>query len=145
MEYLERVIKETMRLFPPAPILLRNVMDDLDMERCILPKGSTVIIPIIKLHRRADLWTNPLEFNPDRFLPDEVAKRHPYAYVPFSGGPRNCLGRQFAMMSMKVLLATVLRKYILQNDSKVEIQDIRLTTYLILKPIIPVKVKILRR
>ncbi|KAK0084156.1 hypothetical protein PV326_006394 [Microctonus aethiopoides] len=145
MEYLERVIKETMRLFPVGPILVRNVSDDLDIEKYVLPKGSSVVIPVIKLHRRDDLWTNPLEFNPDRFLPDEVAKRHPYSYIPFSAGPRNCLGIQYAMMSMKVLLATVLRKYILQKDSKIQIQDMRLKADMLLKPVNPIKVKIIRR
>ncbi|KAK0082684.1 hypothetical protein PV325_010025 [Microctonus aethiopoides] len=145
MEYLERVIKETARLFPVGPILVRNVTDDLDIGKCVLPKGSSVIIPLIELHRRADLWTNPFEFDPDRFLPDEVAKRHPYSYIPFSAGPRNCIGSQFAMMSMKILLSTVLRKYILQKDLKIRIQDMRLTTYLILKSVNPVRVKILRR
>ncbi|KAK0177782.1 hypothetical protein PV328_001794 [Microctonus aethiopoides] len=145
MEYLERVIKETARLFPVGPILVRNVTDDLDIGKCVLPKGSSVIIPLIELHRRADLWTNPFEFDPDRFLPDEVAKRHPYSYIPFSAGPRNCIGSQFAMMSMKILLSTVLRKYILQKDLKIRIQDMRLTTYLILKSVNPIRVKILRR
>ncbi|KAK0181268.1 hypothetical protein PV327_003562 [Microctonus hyperodae] len=145
MEYLERVIKETMRLFPVGPILVRNVTDDLDIEKCVLPKGSSVVIPVIKLHRREDIWTNSVEFDPDRFLPDEVAKRHPYSYIPFSAGPRNCIGLQYAMMSMKVLLASVLRKYILYKDSKIQIKDMKLKADMLLKPVNPIKVKIMRR
>ncbi|KAK0177783.1 hypothetical protein PV328_001795 [Microctonus aethiopoides] len=145
MEYLERVIKETLRLFPVAPIIVRNVTNNLDVEKYIIPKGSSVVISIFQLHRRADLWTNPLEFNPDRFLPDEVAKQHPYSYIPFSAGPRNCIGLQYAMISMKVLLATVLRKYILHKDLKVKIQDIQLMTNTVLRPANPIKVKIMER
>lgn len=145
MEYIERVIKETMRLFPVGPLIVRSVSDDLKMGDYTLPKGCSVVLAIIKLHRRADIWKNPLEFNPDRFLPEEIAKRHPYAFIPFSAGPRNCIGLTYAMMGMKVLIATILRRYILKKDFYVKIEDIKFKADVILKPVDLITVKIEKR
>lgn len=61
----------------------------------ILPKGSSVCVVLPKTHRVEKYWPNPLEFNPDRFLPEEVAKRHSHAFIPFNAGPRNCIGEFF--------------------------------------------------
>lgn len=58
----------------------------------ILPKGSSAVLVILKVHRNEKHWLDPLKFNPDRFVPEEIAKRHPYSYIPFSAGPRNCIG-----------------------------------------------------
>ncbi|XP_044576131.1 cytochrome P450 4C1-like [Cotesia glomerata] len=146
MKYLGRVIKETMRLFPIAPLLIRQVNGDLDIGGgYTLPKGSTVFLAIWKLHRSADIWDDPLYFNPDRFLPEQVSKRHPYAYIPFSAGPRNCIGLKYAMMSMKILLATLLRNYIFMKDKHVNIEDIEIKAEVFLKTINPITIKIKRR
>ncbi|XP_048506607.1 cytochrome P450 4C1-like isoform X2 [Athalia rosae] len=145
MEYMERVIKETMRLFPIAPILVRAVTDDLNIGEHTLPKGSSVVIGILKAHRNPEYWPHPLKFDPDRFLPEETAKRHPYCYLPFSAGPRNCLGGKYAMMAMKALLATVLRSYTLKKDNVVPIENIKLKADLMLKPVEPITVRIERR
>lgn len=145
MPYLERVIKETMRLFPVGPVILRKLSDDLDIGDHKLPKGCSVVLVIIKVHRTDELWPNPLKFDPDRFLPEEVAKRHPYSYIPFSAGPRNCIGFKYAMMSMKVLLATILRKYILIKDKVTPIQDIKLKVDVMLKPVEKITLRIKNR
>ncbi|KAF7993854.1 hypothetical protein HCN44_011123 [Aphidius gifuensis] len=143
MEYLERVIKETMRLFPVGPILVRHVTDDLDIGDYTLPKGSSVVLGIMKLHRSPEHWIDPLKFNPDRFLPEET--RHPFCYIPFSAGPRNCLGFKYAMMAMKVLIATLLRHYVIKKNNIQNIQDIKLKVDLMLKPVVPIKIKIEKR
>jgi len=62
-------------------------------EGYLAPKGTTLAILTVGLHRNPDVWPAPLEFNPDRFLPENSQGRHPFAYVPFSAGPRNCIGR----------------------------------------------------
>lgn len=145
MEYMERVIKETMRLFPIAPILVRAVTEDLNIGEHTLPKGSSVVLGILKTHRSEEYWPNPLKFDPERFLPEETAKRHPYCYLPFSAGPRNCIGLKYAMMAMKTLLATVLRRYVLKKDNIAAIVDIKLKADLMLKPVDPIKLRIEKR
>ncbi|XP_058806266.1 cytochrome P450 4C1-like [Phymastichus coffea] len=145
MEYTERVIKETMRIFPVGPLLVRRVTDDLNIGEFTLTKGSSVVLGIIKTHRNEEIWKDPMTFNPDRFLPEECAKRHPYAYIPFSAGPRNCLGIKYAMLAMKVLLATVVRKYIIKKDNVLPIQDIKLKADIMLKPVDVIKIRIERR
>ncbi|KAK3932590.1 Cytochrome P450 4C1 [Frankliniella fusca] len=116
MKYLERVIKEGLRLYPSVPLFIRKLHTDLQLpevngKRMTVPPGVAVIIAPYILHRQASLWPNPERFDPDRFLPEECATRHPYAYVPFSGGPRNCIGQKYAMMEMKCMIARLLMEF----------------------------------
>jgi cytochrome P450 len=109
-----RVIKEAMRLYPPAPVLARLTTDAMsftgkDGTAHNLPKGSQVIIPIFAIHRHKSLWEDPDRFDPDRFLPAAEAGRPRTQYMPFGGGPRVCIGAQFAMTEATVLLATFVR------------------------------------
>lgn len=110
--YLERVIKETMRLFPAAILIARKCEAEVKLEDGLtIPPGVDLSILIYNIHRDPEIWPDPLKFDPDRFLPSEVEKRHPFSYIPFSAGPRNCIGNTFAMTSMKVTLSTLLRTY----------------------------------
>ncbi|KAF5283093.1 hypothetical protein FQA39_LY17434 [Lamprigera yunnana] len=118
-EFLEQVLKETMRIFPVGPFLVRSITKDIQLEKCVLPAGSSVMLGIISLHRNEEIWPSPLKFDPDRFLPENVAKRHSYAWLPFSGGPRNCVG---------------LKKYKFSTTYK-SIEDIKLKVDIMLKPI----------
>lgn len=71
-----------------------------------------LIIPIFQLQRRTDIWgQNADQFNPDNFLPEKSEARHPYSWIPFSNGPRNCIGMKYALISMKVMLCYLLRNY----------------------------------
>jgi cytochrome P450 family 4 len=97
-----------------------------------IPAGVTMTIPIFNIHQDPDQFPNPGKFDPDNFLPEKVAKRHPYAYIPFSAGPRNCIGQKFALLEEKAVLSYILRHYRLRSLDKRE--DIALMGELVLRP-----------
>ncbi|XP_071568025.1 cytochrome P450 4C1-like [Temnothorax nylanderi] len=111
LKYLERVIKETLRLFPSAPLITRKLTEDVKLDNYTLPKGVSVTLAILLAHRNPKVWPDPMKFDPDRFLPENSKHRNPYAYVPFSAGPRNCIGQRFALLEEKIILAAILRKW----------------------------------
>ncbi|XP_030754985.1 cytochrome P450 4C1-like [Sitophilus oryzae] len=111
LKYTERVISESLRLLPPVPLVARYLNKDIQIGDKTFPKGANVILYTHALHRNSKYWPNPEKFDPDRFLPEEIAKRPPYCYMTFSGGPRNCIGKLYAMMSMKVVVANVIRHF----------------------------------
>lgn len=120
MKYLERTIMETLRMFPPVPVIGREIEQDIKLasDDVTLPKGCSVLIGTFKLHRRPDIYPEPEVFDPDRFLPEKSANRHFYSFVPFSAGPRSCVGRKYAMLKLKILLANILRNFRVKESSK---------------------------
>jgi len=107
-----RFIEETMRLYPPAPGLSARVALEADeIAGARIPKGGTVIVASWVLHRHRLLWDDPERFDPDRFLPERSAGRHRFAYLPFGGGPRVCIGQVLAMTEATLILATLAQRY----------------------------------
>ncbi|CAK9815342.1 Cytochrome P450 4g15 [Anthophora quadrimaculata] len=133
MKYLERCLLETLRMYPPVPIIAREIKTDLKLASgdYVVPAGCTVVIGTYKLHRQPHIYPNPDVFNPDNFLPENTANRHYYAYVPFSAGPRSCVGRKYAMLKLKIVLSTILRNFRVKSDIKES--DFRLQADIILK------------
>ncbi|KAL1509300.1 hypothetical protein ABEB36_004062 [Hypothenemus hampei] len=127
MKYLERVIMESLRLFPPVPLITRKVNEDVKLVTtdAVIPAGTTVIMSQYATHRHPEFWPNPEVFDPDNFLPERCQERHYYAYFPFSAGPRSCVGRKYAMLKLKVIIASVLRKYVIfstKDESEFRLQ-----------------------
>lgn len=111
MKYLEACLKEAMRLFPPIPYIGRVLVEDIELDGVVIPKGVTCWISIFTLHRNEKYFHKPEEFIPERFLTEEFTSRHPFSYIPFSAGSKNCIGQRFAMREGKVILAKVLRSH----------------------------------
>nr|WCC58132.1 cytochrome P450 [Pharsalia antennata] len=133
MKYLERVILETLRMYPPVPLIARVVNEDVKLAsgNYTIPAGTTVVIGTFVVHRNPKHYENPDKFDPDNFLPERCQNRPYYAYIPFSAGPRSCVGRKYAMLKLKVILASVLRKYITVSLKKEE--EFKLQADIILK------------
>ncbi|XP_046450414.1 cytochrome P450 4C1-like isoform X3 [Daphnia pulex] len=111
LKYLECCIKETLRLYPSVPGFERAVQEDVQIGKYLIPAGCTIGILSFAAHRNPEIFPDPLTFNPERFFLDESVGRHPYAYIPFSAGPRNCIGQRFAMLESKIVLSTLLRRF----------------------------------
>ncbi|XP_072746966.1 cytochrome P450 4C1-like [Anoplolepis gracilipes] len=132
LKYLERVIKESRRLYPSIPLIFRKISEDIKMGNYIIPKGTSVAAPIMLLHRNPAIWSDPLKFDPNRFLPENLKQIHPCAYIPFSGGPRNCIGQKFAMMEEKIILTAILRKWRVKSMKTHE--EMTMLNYIVLRP-----------
>ncbi|RZC34622.1 p450 domain containing protein, partial [Asbolus verrucosus] len=133
MKYLERCIKESLRLYPSVHFITRTLGADLTMHNgAFLPKDTIIVIHIYDIHHDPNTYPDPEKFDPDRFLPENSQNRHPYAYLPFSAGPRNCIGQKFAMLELKAALCAILGNFILEPidtpESIVVVVDIVLRT-----------------
>jgi cytochrome P450 len=109
LKYLDQVIKETLRLYPPIHLGSRIAAADVDYHDAVIPAGTRVLYSIYLTHRDQAYWPDPDRFDPDRFSPDKV--HSPYQFLPFGGGPRNCIGRAFAQVEAKIVLARLLQKF----------------------------------
>ncbi|KAI8380763.1 cytochrome P450 [Blakeslea trispora] len=112
MTYINQVIKETLRLQPPAPrVFPRCAQEDVVLSGNLIPKGTNVIVDIYDLHRNENVWQDAEEFNPDRFSSGNEAPVKGAAWIPFSTGGRQCLGMNFSLTEQRVVLSMLLRKY----------------------------------
>jgi len=109
--FCRQVIAEAMRLFPPAPGIGRLPNAAMVLGGVQITNRTRIHIPVFALHRNARLWDNPTAFDPDRFAADKVKTRSRYAYLPFGGGPRVCIGASFATIEAAVILAVLVRAF----------------------------------
>jgi cytochrome P450 len=110
LPYTLQVFKEAMRLYPPAYMVVRRAVRDVSIGGGMVPEGEAVIVNIIGMHRREALFRDPLRFRPERFAPEAEKGMHRYAYLPFGGGPRVCIGNHFAMLEGHIALARLVQE-----------------------------------
>lgn len=112
LEYLTLCIKEGLRLYSPVHVIQRETSEELKIENYTIPKGTNIVVSLFNLHHNPAVWGESWdEYKPDRFIPENMQYMDSFAFVPFSGGPRNCIGQQFAMMEMKIVIARIIHRY----------------------------------
>jgi len=132
LQYTSMVIRESLRLYPSVPLLTRRNSKEIVISGYRIPAQTEIFLVPFAVHRNIDDWgENAHVFNPENFSAENVAKRDPFAYIPFSAGNRNCIGQNFAMLEEKVILSMLLRKF---NIEIVPEHPVILEPNLILRP-----------
>jgi cytochrome P450 len=131
LTFTRRVLEESLRLYPPAWGFSRRALGDDELGGYRIPKGSLVFLIPFVVHRRPKLWPDPDRFDPGRFAPEHESTRPRFAYIPFGGGPRGCIGNQFAMLEAQLIVATIAQRYRIEL---VPDQDIRPEPLITLRP-----------
>jgi cytochrome P450 len=111
LTYVRKVVDETLRLRPPAPYVARNAVADDELGGYAAHAGETVLLFFAAAHRHPEFWTDPETFDPERFGPELEQARNPWSYVPFSRGPRVCIGNMFSLIETVVLVAQILNRF----------------------------------
>lgn len=114
--YARQIIDEAMRLYPPGWLMTRKARKDDRLGKYFVPAGTEIYIPPYFIQRNPNLWEEPERFNPDRFTPGRSTDRHPMAMIPFSAGPRNCIGEVFARVEMQIHIMTCARRLRLRSN-----------------------------
>ncbi|CAF1047671.1 unnamed protein product [Rotaria sordida] len=139
MIYLDAVIKESMRVLPPVPFVMREAQEDFICNGQTIRKGTTLYIFIYGVHYDSNAFPQPERFDPDRFYQSSVMdeERSPYAFIPFSAGSRNCIGQRFAQLEEKVVLSTLFRRYSLHTTQTID--ELQISFEAIMRPAVPIK------
>jgi cytochrome P450 len=111
LSYVERVIEEALRLYPPIHTLPRETTRDVEVGDHVIPQGSEVLLSVVTVHRDGRFYDDPSSFAPDRWAGERASSRPEYAYAPFGAGPRRCIGRAFATVEAKLVVAEIARRY----------------------------------
>jgi len=131
LPYTTMVLKETMRLYPSAPLLGRRAVEEDEILGYRIPAGADVVVAPWVVHRHPDFWDQPQRFDPQRFAPEREKARHRYAWFPFGGGPRGCIGQHFSMLESVIALASLVRGF----DFVAAPGDPRNTNHITLRPV----------
>ena len=111
LDYLNRVINEALRLRPPVWLISRAPLQDDEIAGYPIPAGAQILVSPYVTHRHPAFWANPEGFDPDRWLPEQVAERPRNAWFPFSGGPHQCIGGYLGQMEMRIVIAQALQRF----------------------------------
>ncbi|QLD88200.1 cytochrome P450 [Natronomonas salina] len=115
--YAKQCVQEAMRIYPPVPVFVREARKPDIIGGYEIPSGSEVLLSQYVVHRDPEYWEAPTEYRPERFTPGAAADRPAYSYFPFGGGPRMCIGRQFALLEAQMVLSRAVEQYRLELDS----------------------------
>ncbi|RXK51525.1 cytochrome P450 [Halorientalis pallida] len=123
LEYTTWTIEEAMRLYPPVYTIFRSPKRTVEIDGYTVPQGASIMLPQWAVHRSEEYWEDPETFDPERFSPERRKDRPRFAYFPFGGGPRHCIGKHLAMLEARMIVATVADQYRLefQGDSPLEL------------------------
>ncbi|MBV6697211.1 cytochrome P450 [Kitasatospora aureofaciens] len=141
LPYITRVLKEAMRLYPAASLIGRRSVAETVIDGHVLPGGSQVLVVPWVTHRHPDHWDEPDSFDPDRFLPEREKDRHRYAWFPFGGGPRACIGQHFSMLEAVLALGVLLRDF----DVEVVDRRVALAQGITLRAASPMRIRVTAR
>ncbi|XP_078362560.1 cytochrome P450 3A2-like isoform X2 [Oculina patagonica] len=144
LEYLDMVLCEALRLYPPAFRFGRACSESCTLNGVHFIKGTVVIVPVFHLHRDPEYWPNPETFDPDRFSQEAKQQRSPYCYLPFGTGPRSCIGMRFALMEAKMALVHILKRFKFQRSADTEV-PLQLKGAVTMAPKNGIQVKIVSR
>lgn len=111
MEYLDRVIKESLRIYPPVPFISRELSEDFEHDGFVQSSYTNVDIHIYDVHHDPEIFPDPEKFDPDRFLPENCKERSNFAFIAFSAGKRNCIGQRFAMLELKMVFSKLIENF----------------------------------
>jgi len=136
------ILRESMRLYPPAWAIGRRAVADLEADGFPIPSGSVVVASPWLLHHDPRWWPEPSDFRLDRFTEEAVAARPRHAYLPFGGGPRMCIGEGFALLEATLLLATIARRWRFELDPT---QQVALQPVVTLRPRFGMRMRAIRR
>lgn len=134
---------KVLRLYPPAAFFARTISEDFQCDKYLVPSGTTFLVLSYAIHRDPEVYEKPEHYIPERFSPNSTVSQNPFAFIPFSGGVRNCIGQKFANMELKIFLATILRRYTIRSLTRQE--DILLDFAIISKSHTPIKMQFTRR
>jgi len=137
-----QALDESLRIYPPAWGFSRRAIADDELGGYAVPKGWLVFVIPFVVHRRPKLWPDPDRFDPDRFTPEREAARPRFAYIPFGGGPRGCIGNQFAMVEAQLIVAAVAQRY---RVALLPDQDVRPEPLITLRPKPGIRARIEKR
>lgn len=125
MKYMDQVVCEVLRKWPPAPLTDRICVKDYELEyggkKIVIEKGKNFFVPIWAIQNDPDYFPNPNKFDPDRFSDENKDNIQEYTYIPFGVGPRNCIGSRFALMEIKTIFYYLLRQFKINVTSKTQI------------------------
>ena len=108
---VKQTFQEALRIRPSVWFIPRETLEDDEIDGHLIPAGSQIALLVSHIHHHTDQWENPEQFNPDRFAQDKTKSRHPFSYIPFGAGQRQCIGRDFAYMEGQLILTRILQQY----------------------------------